>query len=156
MPVSPIDIRPVRYHARVARTLVDAAMADLTARYGGPDETLVHPEDFDPPEGTVLVAWLAGQPVGCGGWRAYHGSPEVAEIKRMYTVPAVRGRGVGMAILTAVEDSARRLGRVRAILETGERQPEAVNLYKKAGYVPIEKFGYYRDHSGSICLGRDL
>ncbi len=154
--MSPIEIRPVGYHSGAARTLVDAALADLVARYGFTDPTTLAPADFEPPLGEFLVAWLAGEPVGCGGWRAYRGSPHVAEIKRMYTVPAVRGRGVGMAILAAVEDSARRLGRTRIVLGTGDRQPEAVNLYKRAGYRPVPLFGPYREHDSSLCFARDL
>ena len=44
----------------------------------------------------------------------------------------------------------------RHILETGDRQPEAVKLYLAAGYQRIDDFGFYRDAPGVISLGRDL
>jgi len=63
---------------------------------------------------------------------------------------------VARALLAAVEDSARAAGRSRLILECGDKQPEAVALYKSCGYQPIEHFGFYREAPGVISLGRDL
>jgi GNAT superfamily N-acetyltransferase len=80
----------------------------------------------------------------------------VGEIKRMYVAPAVRGRGVALALLRALEDHARSAGRKRLILETGDRQPEAIGLYHKAGYALIENFGHYRDEPGVASFGRGL
>lgn len=147
----------MRYDAIVAQALVAAAMADLGERYGGDgDETPVDPSDFEPPHGAFLVAYLDGRPVGCGGWRAYGDSGEVAELKRLYTDPVVRGQGVSRRLLAAVEESATRHGRVRMILECGDRQPEAIKLYRSCGYQPIPHFGHYRDAPGVVSLGRDL
>ncbi len=152
-----LEIRAVDYSEPVAVGLVEAALADLSGRYGGPgDGTPVDPAEFAPPEGAFLVAWLDGRPAGCGGWRTYHGDPAVAEIKRMFTVSGARGRGVATALLRALEDSARRAGRKRIILETGDRQPEAIALYRKAGYVRIPDFGFYKDAPGVHSFGRDL
>lgn len=153
------------YDSDVARPLVAAALLDLGQRYGGDgDQTPVRPAEFEPPEGAFLVAYLDGVAVGCGGWRTYRGDGEVAgadgpaaaELKRMYTSPAARGRGVARRLLAAVEDSARGHGRWRMILECGHRQPEAIALYTSYGYRPIPHFGYYRDTPGVVSLGRDL
>jgi GNAT superfamily N-acetyltransferase len=147
----------VRYDAMVAQALVAAAMADLAARYGGDgDATPLDAADFVPPNGGFLVAYLDGQPVGCGGWRSHGDDGTVAELKRMYTVPGVRGQGIARRLLTAIEDSARAHGRSRMILETGDRQPEAIQLYLSRGYRPIAHFGFYRDAPGVVSLGRDL
>ncbi|HEY3009820.1 MAG TPA: GNAT family N-acetyltransferase [Micromonosporaceae bacterium] len=152
-----IEIRPVRYGAPVARELVAAAMADLAVRYEATgDETPVQPTEFDPPDGAFLVAFLDGRPVGCGGWRSHAGMADVAEIKRMYTVPEARGRGVARAVLRALEESARRQGRKRAILETGYAQPEAIAMYEESGYDRIPHFGYYKDEPGVVSFGREL
>jgi GNAT superfamily N-acetyltransferase len=152
-----VRIDRVSYTAPVAAGLVTAALADLAGRYGGDgDGTPVDPAQFEPPDGTFLVAWLDGRPAGCGGWRTWHGDPDVAEIKRMYTVPEARGRGVATALLRALEDSARRAGRTRAVLETGDRQPEAIALYQKAGYQRIPDFGFYKEEPGVRSFGRDL
>lgn len=152
-----LEIRQVAYDSPVAKRLVAAAMADLGQRYGGSgDGTPVDPAEFAPPRGAFLVAYLDGAPVGCGGWRTWHGDAAVAELKRMYTDPAARGRSVARRLLAGVEESARAAGRTRMILECGDRQPEAITLYKSCGYQPIPHFGFYRDEPGVVSLGRDL
>ncbi|KWV33053.1 GNAT family N-acetyltransferase [Micromonospora rifamycinica] len=153
--MSEIEIRPSGFASAEAQTLIRATMADLSARYGGTgDETPVDAAEFAPPDGDFLVARLDGEPVGCAGWRS-HGE-DSAELKRMYTAPTVRGRGVARAVLAAVEESARRHGRKRIILECGDRQPEAIALYTAAGYERIPNFGYYADAPGCLSFGRVL
>jgi GNAT superfamily N-acetyltransferase len=155
--VSEIEIRLVPFDSPVAQRLIRAALADLGARYGGSgDETPVDPAEFVPPAGAFLVAHLDGEPVGCGGWRSHGDTGEVAELKRMYTDPAARGRGVARAVLAAVERSAREHGRKRMILECGDRQPEAVAMYTSAGYERIPNFGFYKDAPGCLSYGRTL
>lgn len=149
-----IEIRVARFDEPEVQKLVSDALADLAVRYGGSgDDTPVAATDFDPPAGQFLVAFADGELVGCGGWRV-HGDD--AELKRMYTAPAARGRGVARRVLAAVEDSARAHGRRRLILETGDRQPEAVGLYTSCGYELIDNFGYYRDEPGVLSYGRPL
>lgn len=155
--MSELDIRAVGYDSPVARGLVAAALADLAGRYGGDgDETPVAATEFGPPSGAFLVAYLGGDPVGCAGWRTHGDSGDIAELKRMYVSPAARGRGIARTILTAVERSAREHGRRRLILECGDRQPEAIALYERGGYQPIENFGYHRDEPGVRSFGRSL
>jgi GNAT superfamily N-acetyltransferase len=153
--VSGLEIRPVPFGSPDAQRLVAAAHADLAARYGGDsgDDTPVEPDDFDPPGGVFLVAYLDGLPVASGAWRS-HG--EDAEIKRMYVLPAARGKGLGLAVLGALEDSARERGRARMILETGLGNPEAIALYVKAGYARIPDYGYYRNAPDVRSFGREL
>ena len=152
-----IDIRVRRYDSPVAQRMVTAALADLGTRYGGSgDDTPVDPAEFAPPRGIFLVAYLDGEPVGCGGWRSHGDSGTTAELKRMYTATEVRGRGVARAVLAAVERSAREQGRERMILECGVRQPEAIALYETSGYQRIENFGYYRDSADCVSFGRPL
>jgi GNAT superfamily N-acetyltransferase len=155
--VTDIDIRPMRYGAPVARTLVAAALADLGNRYGGGgDETPVQPIEFDPPNGLFLIAWRDGAAIGCAGWRSQGDFDEVAELKRLYVDPAARGAGVAIALLGAIQDAARSAGRRRMILECGDRQPEAIALYEKSGFSRIENFGHYKDEPGVRSYGRDL
>jgi GNAT superfamily N-acetyltransferase len=70
----------------------------------------------------------------------------------MFVVPAMRGRGIGRAVLTALAAEGRRLGVDRLVLETGERQKEALVLYGRAGFVRIPAFGEYVDSSLSVCM----
>ncbi|SCG69626.1 GNAT family N-acetyltransferase [Micromonospora coxensis] len=153
--MSEIEIHPRAFDAPVAQALIRAALADLGQRYGGSgDETPVDAAEFVPPHGAFLVAYLDGEPVGCGGWRSH--DDDTAELKRMYTAPAARGRGVARAVLAAVERSARDHGRKRIILECGDRQPEAIAMYTSAGYDPIPNFGFYKDAPGCLSFGRVL
>jgi GNAT superfamily N-acetyltransferase len=155
--VSEIEIRARHLAAPESQALVRAALADLGERYGGSgDDTPIDPAQFELPDGTFLVAYLDGRPVGCGGWRSHGDDGETAELKRMYTAPAARGRGVARTVLTAVEESAREQGRKRIILECGDRQPEAIAMYIAAGYERIPNFGYYRDAPGCLSFGRTL
>ena len=152
-----IEIRPTPFDDPTARRIVADALADLAARYGGSgDDTPVDRTEFAPPDGRFLIAWVDGEPAGCGGWRTRAGDAAVAEIKRMYTAPAYRGRGVASAVLRAIEESARAAGRRRLVLETGRRQPEAIALYAKVGYERIPNFGYYQDYPDCVSYGRDL
>jgi GNAT superfamily N-acetyltransferase len=156
--VEEIEIRRTGYLAPVAQVLIKAALADLGERYGGGegDGTPVEPAQFEPPDGAFFVAYLDTRPVACGAWRSHGGDGTTAEIKRMYTVPAARGRGLARAILATVERSAREHGRRAIVLETGDRQPEAIKLYESAGYRRIPNFGFYADHPGCVSLGRQL
>jgi GNAT superfamily N-acetyltransferase len=152
-----ITVRAVRYDAEVSIALTAAALAELSRRYGGPgDSTPVSAEEFAPPHGDFLIAYVDGEPAGCGGWRTHPDDPEVAEIKRMYTEPRFQRRGVARAILTAAEESALAAGRRRMILETGLAQPEAIAFYQRCGYQRIADFGYYRDYPDVRSFGRDL
>ncbi|MGC4896440.1 GNAT family N-acetyltransferase [Micromonospora sp. DT31] len=155
--MSEIEIRPRRFDAPESQALVRAALADLGARYGGSgDDTPVDAAEFAPPDGEFLVAYLDGQPVGCGGWRSHGEGVDTAELKRMYTSPAVRGRGVARSVLAAVERSARDHGRKRIVLECGDKQPEAIAMYTSSGYEPVPNFGFYKDAPGCLSFGRTL
>jgi GNAT superfamily N-acetyltransferase len=152
--VTEFEIRTARFDEPAVQKLVSEALADLAVRYGGSgDDTPVSAADFAPPNGDFLVAVDDGELIGCAGWRT---RGDAAELKRMYTAPQARGRGVARRVLAAVEESARCAGRTRVVLETGDRQPEAVALYTSAGYTRIANFGYYRDHPGVLSFGRDL
>ncbi len=74
----------------------------------------------------------------------------------MYVIEQMRGRGLARRILAALEEDARAAGRVRMVLETGTKQPEAIALYVSSGYEPCEKFGYYRFHEDSRCYAKAL
>ncbi|GIE52946.1 GNAT family N-acetyltransferase [Actinoplanes nipponensis] len=149
-----IKIREARFDEPAVRRLIAEAMAELSRRYGGTgDDTPVAAADFAPPTGAFFVAHAGEELLGCAGWRA-HG-PD-AELKRMFTVPAARGRGVARRVLTAVEESARERGCKRVILETGDKQPEAIALYVKSGYERIDDFGYYKGEEGVLSFARVL
>jgi GNAT superfamily N-acetyltransferase len=156
--VEKIEIRRVGYLDPDAQLLIKAALADLRERYEDDegDATPVDAADFEPPHGAFLVTYLDQQPVSSGAWRSHGEDGTVAEIKRMYTLPAARGQGLARAVLAAVEQSAREHGRRRIVLETGGRQPEAINLYVTAGYQRIPDFGFYRNEPDVRSFGKEL
>ncbi|MBY8847808.1 GNAT family N-acetyltransferase [Saccharothrix sp. MB29] len=142
--------------------LISELQQVYVARYGEVDVTPVDPAQFSAPLGHFVVGYLDDVPVACGGWRAHDVAEEEAlrpgdaEIKRMYVVDSLRGRGLSRVVLAALEDAARAAGRTRMVLETGTRQPEAIGLYEAAGYGRIDNFGVYRHHPDSLCYGKAL
>jgi GNAT superfamily N-acetyltransferase len=160
-PVISTKLRQVDYHHIDAQLLIDEVQQEYVRRYGGPDDTPINPNEFGPPNGHFIVLYEAGQPVAMGGWRfneqarAVMGDADpVAELKRMYVVPAGRGRGHARTVLAHLEQTAAAAGARRMVLETGAPQPEAVGLYRSSGYVPIPPFGHYADSQHSIHLGK--
>src|SRR3990172_3323692 len=141
----------------VAQDLIARLNAELNERYPE-DDTANHfrldGHEVAPGRGSFLVAYEEAVPIGCGAVRRIEAG--VAEVKRMYVAPAVRGRGVGRALLTALEAEARQLGATRLLLETGPRQPEAIALYEHAGFVRIPAFGEYEDHPLSVFMEKNL
>jgi GNAT superfamily N-acetyltransferase len=102
----------------------------------------------------VVVAYDHLMPVACGAFRPINET--TIEIKRMYTIPSIRNRGIGKNILIKLEDWARREGFTVSILETGINQPEAISAYQKSGYTRIPNFPPYVDIKESICMRKYL
>lgn len=153
------------YSSPEAALLVEAVTFELAGRYraqfadlGGEDTPGLHndPSCFRPPHGAFFVAFLAGCPVGCGGWMSHGDSGEVAELKKMYVTPEARNRGIARRILAAGECSAREQGRLRMILEAGTEQPESLALYESSGYRRIENYGYFRHIPEVRSFQKDL
>ncbi|MEV7422277.1 MULTISPECIES: GNAT family N-acetyltransferase [unclassified Streptomyces] len=156
-----MKIQTVSYAHPDAVDLGDQAQAEYTRRYGSGDVTPLRPAYFDPPNGLYLLGYDADAPVASGGWRAQDDGDEGyargdAELKRMFVVPAARGRGLSRRILAALEEDAREAGRVRMVLETGELLTEAVALYTSSGYVPTDGFGTYRGDPDSRFFEKAL
>ena len=84
----------------------------------------------------VVVAYDGDEPVGCGAIKHY--APGTMEVKRMYVPPAMRGRGIAGQVLTELERWTVELGYTTCILETGQKQPEAIRLYTKSNYTYSE------------------
>ena len=102
----------------------------------------------------VIICYVEEKPIGCGAFKVY--SPGKAEIKRMFVLPAYRGQGVGLNILQQLELWASELKYSECVLETGIKQPEAITLYKKAGYSIIKNYGQYKNIENSVCMQRSI
>ncbi|MFV0135356.1 GNAT family N-acetyltransferase [Streptomyces sp. HMX87] len=158
-----MNIRRVPFDHPDAVKLNDEVQAEYAVRYGDDgDSTPMAAADFTPPNGLYLIAYDEnGVPVASGGWRAQDANDEGnldgdAELKRMFVIEQMRGRGLARRILALLEEDARAAGRTRMVLETGIKQPEAVALYTSSGYEPCGKFGYYRFHEDSLCYAKRL
>lgn len=101
-----------------------------------------------------LVAYEESIAVGCGAFRKY--DEHSAEIKRMFVAPLHRGKGIAYGMLTALEKWAFECGYKACVLETGYNQPEAIGLYRKAGYVVIANYGPYQNVTTSVCMRKDI
>ena len=102
----------------------------------------------------VVVAYLDETPVGCGAIKEY--SEGVTEVKRMYTNPDLRGKGIASTVLKELEKWAAELHYSRCILETGIKQPEAIALYTKNSYHRIPNYGQYEGVLDSVCFEKVL
>ena len=98
----------------------------------------------------VIVAYENNIPVSCGAVKEF--SADAMEVKRMYTIPACRGKGIASMIFNELEKWARELSFSKCILETGKRQPEAIALYTKNGYTVIPNYGQYAGVENSVCF----
>jgi GNAT superfamily N-acetyltransferase len=141
-----------------AQALVEAVQEEYVARYGSRDDSPIDPRDFEDPLGQFFVGYLDGDPVATGAWRRSSvralGAGVTAEVKRMYVVPRAQRRGVARRMLAHLEVTAAAEGVEALLLETGIKQPEAIELYLSSGYEPVPGFGHYRDSGLSRCFGR--
>ncbi len=151
-----ISITSEPFDSQDAQELVAALDAGLAQLYPpeqrfGPNLKAQHLESG---KGTFLVARDNGRAVGCGAIRMLDGKS--AEVKRMYVEPDQRGKGVGRAVLEQLEAAAKQLGALRLVLETGIHSPEALALYRGAGFTQIDCWGEYATSPTSICLEKKI
>jgi GNAT superfamily N-acetyltransferase len=137
-----IEIRTVDAAGADAMSCVRAYFAELDRRSdSGFDATAgisAEPHEVTPPAGLFLVAYLRGEPVGCGAVKHHPGEP--SEIKRMWVAESARGLGIARGILAELEADAIRSGATVTRLETNRGLVEAIALYRSAGYVEVPAF----------------
>jgi putative acetyltransferase len=102
----------------------------------------------------AIVAYEDDLPVGCGAIK--QNADDTMEVKRMYVLPEKRGHGIAASILSELEIWAKELNYARCVLETGQKQPEAIALYKKEGYQVIPNYGQYEGIANSVCFEKLL
>jgi GNAT superfamily N-acetyltransferase len=125
----------------LAQPLLAELAAEYAQRYDSTPATVLawlkdNPDDeFASPDGGMLIGLLDGRPVTGGGFRRY--DPETAELKRIWTDTAHRRRGYAMALLAELEAEIAARGYRKVYLMTGNRQPEAEELYLATGYTRL-------------------
>ncbi len=137
-----------------ALNLIQELDAELLQRYPANNVHTLDLKKTNPQNSVFLIGYLKEQAVACGAISQL--SDGIAEIKRVYVKPQMRGQGLSKLLISRLEQEARQMGFTTLRLETGTRQPESLGLYRKAGYVDIPKFGQYINDPFSICMEKKL
>jgi len=137
-----VDIAPLDPEHADARYCLSEYVAELNRRSSRGFDPAVgataHPHEVRPPAGQFFVAYLHGEPIGCGAVKHRADSP--AEIKRMWIAPRARGLGLGRRLLQTLEACARSGGARVAHIETSAVLTEALALYRATGWVEVPAF----------------
>jgi GNAT superfamily N-acetyltransferase len=139
---SEVSVREESITTSGAASVLLAAVDELERRYGqADDDAHLHTDELAPPEGTFLVARVAGHLAGGVGIRRIGDADQrLAEVKRLWVRPDLRRTGVATALMEAAERRARELGYRQLYLETGRAQPEALAFYPRTGWTRVETF----------------
>ena len=148
-----VDISPIRATADEARAVMDQLDRTIRTIYPGQPVHGIDAAEFEQQGGYFVVARQKSV-IGCGAFRPI--DRDCAEIKRMFTAPEARRRGVARGILRYLEAEIRRRNFTRIILETGRGQPEAISLYLSEGFVPTPPYLEYVGNPVSRCFEKKI
>jgi len=127
-----------------------AALDDyLSSLYPPSSNHFLDLEQLAQPDIRFFVARRDGAPLACGALRVADG---YGEVKRMYVAPAARGRRVDRLILDRLLEHARDRNIAVLRLETGDKQMEALSLYRSVGFADRGPFADYPDNESSIYM----
>jgi len=149
-----VQIGVERADAPGVRELLEASDAFHSELYPPEDNYLLDVAALLHPAVTVVVARSRDAAIAMGAL-VDHGDG-TAELKRMFTIPAARGRGTAGLVLDALEEVARSKGITLVQLETGPLQPAAIAFYLSRGFEPTEAFGEYLGATNSLFFGKSL
>jgi len=136
------------------RTLIAELDEYQSALYPAESNHLLDIRSLCQPSVLFAVARDAdGVAQGCGAVVLHTG---YGEVKRMFVRPALRGRGIAGRMIAFLEKHSRSRGCRLLMLETGIKQPEAIALYRRFGYLECEPFGEYREDPLSLFMRKEL
>lgn len=135
-----------------AHSLIEALSGELEKRTGSNGKTSFHSEDTAHDRAVFLIALEAGEAIGCGAFRPI--DEKTCEIKRMFA--KYQGRGIGKAMLRALEIHALKLGYQEAWLETRKVNQQAVQFYLGQGYQVRPNYGRYVGREEAICFRKAM
>lgn len=130
-------------------SLVKLLDADLAIRDGADHSFYAQFNKIDMLQHCVVL-FENGKAVSCGAIKPFE--TDSMEVKRMYTLPDFRGKGLAVKVLAELEKWAKELNMKKCVLETGKKQPEAIALYQKCGYAIIPNYGQYAGMDNSVCF----
>ncbi|MGH3281814.1 MAG: bifunctional helix-turn-helix transcriptional regulator/GNAT family N-acetyltransferase [Trebonia sp.] len=140
-----VTFSPADPASPVARDVVGRYFAEISRRFGfdAAGETEKDTRLLVPPTGLFVVAASDGEPVACGGLQTIAANDQgqgVGELKRMWVHDDWRGAGLGARLLRHLEDRARALGHAVVRLDTNKALTEAIAMYQRAGYRPVDRY----------------
>jgi DNA-binding MarR family transcriptional regulator/GNAT superfamily N-acetyltransferase len=140
---SQVEVRQVDPESPDAQRCLRAYVAELNRRaprrgFDPSKGATAEPHEVRPPHGAFVVVYLRGEAIGCGAVKHHAGN--VTDIKRMWLAESARGLGLGRRLLEHLERLARDHGSSEAHIETSDVLPEAIALYRSAGYVEVPPF----------------
>jgi putative acetyltransferase len=134
--------------------LIGQFVEEGAQRYGTSDAEALWPSCFDVEGRVFALAWLDGQPVGCGAIVPV--DPITTEFRRVYVIPDYRRQGIAAKLIRWLEERARAGGFRSIRLATGVKQPGAIALYERLGYVSIPNFSPLENDTRCRCYARIL
>jgi GNAT superfamily N-acetyltransferase len=135
------------------RDLVKLLDADLAIR-NGEDQAFYSQFNTIDMIKNCIVVYVNETPAACDAFKKFKN--DTVEIKRMYTHPDFRKKGLATAIVKELEKWAKELNYKKAVLETSLEQNEALSVYEKSGYVRISNYGQYVGIEKSVCYEKIL
>lgn len=135
------------------RNLVKSLDATLAEHNGDTDDFFAQFNTIDAIK-NCIVAYVDDRPAACGAFKPF--SEDTVEIKRMFTDPEFRKRGLGSAIVTELENWAKELGFKKTVLETSQDLTQAISVYEKNGFYKIPNYGQYIGVDTSVCFEKVL
>ena len=133
--------------------LIELLDEDLVGRYGELQKKYKQHNKIDFIK-DVAVIYKNGEPVACGAFKEFESNS--VEMKRIFVKKENRRQGLSRIVMGKLEEIAKSKGYECAVLETGQKQYEAISLYKNLGYKLIPNYGPYTGNINSICMKKLL
>lgn len=138
------------------RAIIDASDAYYDGLYPAESNHLEAVDDLQKDNVVLIGCRCDGALVASGAAKLMRDDGDYAEIKRVFVLPDYRGCGLSAKLMDFLENELRDRGVGLLRLETGVRQPEALGLYRKLGYLERGPFGAYRPDSLSVFMEKRL
>jgi putative acetyltransferase len=148
-----VTVRPGDPRSPEGRALLGASHDLLASLYPAEHNHYLSVDELAAPHVSFLIAEDGGEAVGCAALARMEG---YGELKSMFVDPARRGRGLGAALMAALEDLARGQGLALLRLETGDTLEAAHALYRRHGFAPTGPFGDYAPGPHSVFMEKRL
>lgn len=149
----PVTVRPGDPRSPEGRRLLGASQALLTSLYPPEDNYFLSVDELAAPHIDFWIAEADGEALACVALARMDG---YGEVKSLFVDPAARGRGVGTALMAALEHRARASGLPVLRLETGDTLGEAHRLYRRHGFMLCGPFGDYQEGPHSVFMEKRL